>query len=265
MSVVEVMGGARRHPYRRIVAAGLSATLLVLMTACSSSGGGTGGLAGAGTSSAPVATTPATTPGTPSTTPPTNAPASHSYPTNYFAAILAAWKAHDTAYLTLLTNASTAAQIFGYGNINQTWTGTGSQGAAGSSYESFYNNAGDWLTLRSTNQDTTSKTWHAGSVNAWDKMTFPADANAYVKRFIDAWINGNVARMSLLSNSTMAAQFTGMSAKPDSSYTTSSHGAASGHSYYEVKDPSISLDITLQLANQFVGSEHAIESCYSGC
>jgi len=262
MSVVEVMGGARRHLNRRIVAAGLSATLLVLMSACSSSGG-SGGLAGAGTSSAPVATTPATTPG--STTRPTNAPASHSYPSNYFAAILAAWKAHDTAYLTLLTNASTATQLYGFGNINQTWTGTGSQGAAGSTYESFYNNAGDWLTLRSTNQDTTSKTWHAGSINNWDKMTFPSDANAYVKRFVDAWINGNVARMSLLSNATMAAQFTAMSTKPDSSYTTSSHGAAAGHSYYEVKDPSISLDITLQVANQFVGAEHAIENCYSGC
>jgi hypothetical protein len=262
MSFVEVAaGGARRHAYRRIAAAGVSVTLLALMAACTSSSGGSGGLAGPSASSAPAVTTPAT----PSpTVPPTAAPTSHSYPSNYFAAILAAWKAHDTAYLTLLTSASTANQIYGFGNVNQTWTDTGTQGAMGTTYDGFYNNAGDWLILRITNQDIAAHKWHAGGVNQWDKMTFPSDATAYVKRFIDAWINGNRTRMALLSNQSLATQFTGMSSKPDASYTTSFEGTA-GHIYIGVKNPANSIDVTLVVLTQALGGEHAIESCYSGC
>ncbi len=255
--------------YRRVASLGVGVALVVALTGCGSTSapGGAGGLAGSSPSASPVVTATATTPApvvtvTATVTP--TATGTPAYPSDYFAAILAAWKAHDTAYLTLLTNASTASQLYGFGNINQTWTGTGANGAAGSTYEQFFNTAGDWLTLRTTNQETSAKHWHAGGVSAWDQMTFPTDPATYVKHFVDAWINGNTARMKLLSSTSLTSQFTAMSTKPDFDYTTTTDGAA-GHTYVEVKEASAGIDFTLAVVNQTLGHEHAIESCYSGC
>ncbi len=256
------------NPLRTVALAGTCMALLVALSACASSGSGGSSALSPGDSAGPsssAASSPApavTVTQTVSATP--TAPASHTYPSDYFAAILAAWKAHDQAYLALLTNDATATQIFGYGNINQTWHGTGSQGAMGSSYESFYNAAGDWIVLRVTNQELSAKQYHAGSVNQWDQMTFPTDAVTYAKHFIDALVNGNPARMTLLSSTTITAQFAGLAHKPDLNYTTSSQGAA-GTTYVEIKETSIPFDVTIAVTNQTLGHQHAISACQMGC
>ncbi len=252
--------------FRHFAVVGVGVALVVSLAGCTSkAGGGSGALSGGASPSAAVSApaSPAPVVTVTATVTPT-APATPAYPADYFAAILGAWKAHDTAYLTLLTDATTASKFFGFGNINQTWTGTGANGAAGSTYQSFFNNAGDWLTLRLVNQETSAKHWHAGSINAWDQMTFPNDPVVYVRHFVDAWINGNTARMKLLSSAALTSEFTGMSSKPDLSYTATGDGAA-GHTYVEVKETSAGFDVTLEVLNMNVGKHNAIESCFSGC
>jgi hypothetical protein len=263
---------------RRIAAAGIGVTLLVTLAACTSKSGGTGalsGVPGASTSasagaSAPAPESPSPVPAvtvtvTPSA-PTTTAPAKPAYPADYFAAILAAWKAHNTSYLTLLTSAATTAQLYGYGNINQTWHSLGTDGAMGTNYGTYYNNGGDQITLRSVNQETSAKHWHAASVENWDKMTFPTNPVAYVKRFVDGWIAGNKARMTLLSNATMTAQILAITPVPGT-YTVGSApgGGTAGHSHVEIKDPAASLDITLAVVSINPGAEHEIDNCDSGC
>jgi hypothetical protein len=260
-----------RSSHRMFSAVAVSATVVLALTACaSSSPTGSGALAGAsasaGTSTAPSGTASAG----PTATPATATPASHPYPSNYGAAVLAAWKAHDTAYLTQLTSATIANQLYGYGNINQVWTGldgpTGS-GAAGSSYWEYYNAAGDWIRLKTDNVQTGAHQWHAGTVDLWDQMTFPSDPEQYVKRFIDGWIDGNVARMKLLSSTAVTAQFNAISARPDSSYTVSENpgGGAAGSQYFDVKETDPAFAVTIQVTSQFLGHEHAIAGCQTGC
>ena len=137
----------------------------------------------------------------------------------------------------------------------------------GSSYGSFYNDGGDWIVLRTINAMTSAHQWHAGSVQTWDVMTFPSDATTYVKHFVDAWINGNKARMGLLANTTLASQFLAMSNKPDASYTVGPNpgGSSAGHQHIEVKEPSLSIDFDLAVVNMYLGQHHAIDACDMGC
>ena len=58
--------------------------------------------------------------------------------------------------------------------------------------------------------------------------------------------------------------FTALPNKPDESYTATGDGAA-GHTYVDIKEASAGVDVTLAVVNMYVGQEHAIESCYSGC
>jgi hypothetical protein len=250
----------------------VSAALALALAACTSSSvGGTGSLANgapsAGTSASAPGAGASSTPAAPTTHPTTAAPTSHAYPSDYAGAILAAWKAHDTAYLTLLTSASTANQLYGFGDINQVWTRLAGSGAAGSTFWQCYNAAGDWIVFQTNNVSTGAHTWHAGHVSTWDQMTFPDDPNQYVKHFVDAWLNGNVARMKLLSSATVTAQFTSKSSKPDFSYTVAAApgGGAAGSQYIEAKEADPAFDVTLQLISQFLGHEHAIAACQSGC
>jgi hypothetical protein len=261
------------------VAVTLCAAVLMALSACTAStASGSGGLAAGGASANPTAapsvggsaSATATSAGTPTATPTTQPPATHTYPSDYGAAILAAWKAHDTAYLTLLTTATIANQIYAFGDINQVWTsldGTGGSGAAGTTYWEFYNNAGDYIRFRTGNVATGAHQWHAGSVDLWDQMTFPSDPELYVKRFVDGWIDGNVARMKLLSNDAITAQFNAITARPDLSYTVAEApgGAAAGSQYFDVTETDPSFHVTIQVTSQFLGHEHAIASCQSGC
>ncbi|HEY1488284.1 MAG TPA: hypothetical protein VGF84_19405 [Micromonosporaceae bacterium] len=257
-----------------IGAAAIGVILALALAACSSSStGGAGGLSAGSAGSAPASTGPSTGSGAPTVpatapaTPPASvAPSTHPYPSDYAGAILAAWKAHDTAYLTLLTNSTTATKLYGYGNINQVWTRSPGSGAAGHTYWQAYNQAGDWIVLRTPNLLPSQHQWHIGEVYTWDQMTFPNDPVQYVKRFVNGWLDGNVARMKLLSSTTLTTQIQGLSTQPEPGYfTVTDTGGAAGHSYVEVKDATVSFDITLQLVNANVGHHNAIESCYAGC
>jgi len=257
---------------RRVAIAVAGLALAASLAACTSTSadGGSGSLAGSGSSPAPVASGAPAPSGAPSTpvgtgkpagAPSTGStkPATHAYPSDYAAAILGAWKAHDTAYLTQLTSAAIANQLYGYGNINQTWTALPAQGAAGSTFAQFYNAAGDWINIQIGNEATSEHQWHAGRISEWDKMTFPTDPVVYAKHFVVAWQNGNVARMKLLGSASLASQFQAMTQKPGPDFTATGDGAM-GHTYVEIKDPDdASIDITLEVSNQQVGHAGAIE------
>ena len=229
---------------------------------------GVGAASGIGSAgSSPGASTESATGGpTPSTSHhASSAPPSHAYPSDYARAILTAWGGHDTSYLTLLTNTSTKNQLYGYGSLDQHWTLASSQGATGSSYASFFNRDGDWIVLRSINAQTAAHQWHAGSVDTWSKISYPSDPTAYVKYYMDAYVDGNAARMTKLGNQTMTTHFAGLSSKPDSGYTLGTPDGTAGHTHIEVTESSASFDVIFRLANQSLGQAGAIEGCDSGC
>ena len=273
---------APRRRFGRLATVVAVAGLAVTLGACANASG-SGSLTGAGTSgqpgvgapgagssatglpATPIASTPATGGGSGSGSTTGGTPATHPYPSDYFGAILTAWNNHDTAYLTLLTSTATRNQLYGLGNINKHWTLVSSEGAMGSSYGSFYNAGGDWIVLRTINDATSQHQWHAGTVQTWDVMTFPHDATTYVKHFVDAWINGNQARMTLLANASITSTFMAMSNKPDFSYTTGTPDGTAGHTHIEVTEPSLSIDFDLAVVNASIGLHHAIDACDLGC
>lgn len=224
---------------------------------------GLSGAPSAGATSTPAATsTPTATPSTPATS-----AAPPPYPSDYAQAILAAWAAHSHARLTLLMNATDATHLLAIGDPDRHWTSVmGAGGAAGSSYPTYYNNSGDYLVLQLNNQDLATRTYHAGRLNLWDPITYPNDASAYTKEFVNGWINGNKARMIKLSSASVTSQFLALTT-PDFSYTMGAApgGSDAGHEYIEVKEASVSLDATLKVADPLLGGAHAIEACYSGC
>jgi hypothetical protein len=195
----------------------------------------------------------------------TSAPASHPYPSDYARAILTAWAAHDTSYLTLLTNGSTKTQLYGYGSLDQHWTLASSQGATGSSYASFFNRDGDWIVLRSINEQTATHQWHAGSIQTWSKISYPSDPTAYVKYYMDAYVDGNAARMTKLGSQAMTTHFIGLSSKPDSGYSIGTPDGTAGHTHIEVTESSVSFDVVFRVVDQDLGLAGAIEGCDSGC
>jgi hypothetical protein len=172
----------------------LAAVAALAVAGCTSSGPGstptasaaatvTGGATG-GASANPRAVTPAPT----------------GYPSDaqaYAQAALAAWSAGDQARLDQLRDP--ANQIFqtisspAYDHHFQVYQ---CQGAAGSSYCDVFNNAGDQLRLRLSNELLGHP--HALVSGDFQPITFPADMRAYAQEALDAWLSHNTTRIGLL-------------------------------------------------------------------
>ncbi|HEY7175741.1 MAG TPA: hypothetical protein VH442_12560, partial [Micromonosporaceae bacterium] len=124
-----------------------AAVLALSVAACNRAATGTGVL-GAASNPSPGFGAVSGAPSTGTTTlaptvPTTKASATaRPYPSDYARAILTAWAARDTSYLTLLTGTATKTQLYGIGTIDQHWTLANSQGATGSSYSAFFNRDG---------------------------------------------------------------------------------------------------------------------------
>ncbi len=269
-----------RHNYRsaarNLTALAVTAAATVMMAGCGSSApSGTGALAstsespmpGASASASPAGSATPTATSTPTSGAATKTSTATPYPSNYAQAILNAWKAKDSARLTLLTSSTTAHHmISGLGSVNQHWTHIRDDGAMGSTYASYYNSAGDLLVLRLVNATMAAHKYHAGTLDTYDKMSYPSDPTAYVKKFVDGWIDGNVARMRLLSGSGVTNHFLTLTT-PDSSYTVgpAPQGGAAGTDPIEIKEASVSLDQTVKVAFPVLGGPHAIEDCLPTC
>lgn len=198
---------------------------------------------------------PTVTPSTPST------PATHTYPSDYPLAVLTAWGARDHAYLALLTSTSAANLMFGWGNINTHWTYATSEGAAGSDYTSYFNNGGDYITIRTANPMTSQHQWHAATIQTWDQMKFPAGPTDYAKELVSGWMTGNRARMDYLGTSALTIQLQGMT-PPGPSYTATYNATTKE---VEIQDPSTSTDISFIVDPTKLSHHNAITGCDIGC
>jgi hypothetical protein len=121
------------------------------------------------------------------------------YPNNaraYAEAVLTAWRQRNTARLGQLTTPEVYEQIVEIpGPPDLTWAYWRCDGAAGSSYCQFFNNDGDAIVLRVSNQ-------LLGKQRAVNEVRYPyfeTDGIAYVREFVEAWRLGHRKRMQSLA------------------------------------------------------------------
>ncbi len=204
----------------------------------SSSGPGGVGVIGAGPTESPSA-----------------APAS--YPTNadaYAQAVVAAWQTDPNGALTDLTSAQAQEQLIQIpGPLDMNWHFAMCDGAAGSSYCTFFNDDGDRLRLQLTNA-LLGQAHAAVGVNL-EQTEYPSAAEAYVTAFIEAWQQGNRWRMAALSNDNEVEYFTHYT-PPAPGYDLCSDGAA-GSTYVHVYNGD-GLSYLIQVSNSKLGQAHAI-------
>jgi hypothetical protein len=116
----------------------------------------------------------------------------------FAAQFMKAWLACDTAALKSLTTADAYNQVvkIGVPKLDMTWSYVQCDGAMGSSYCTYRNKLGSDVILRLRN-DATS---HMITEVKLDPTIYQADALAYAKEFVDAFVNHNTPRMLALSS-----------------------------------------------------------------
>ena len=96
-------------------------------------------------------------------------------------------------------------------------------------------------------------------------MTFPSTATAYTKKYVDAWISGNNARLRLLGTSGMITLLSEKTT-PTADYTLGApFSTGPDEVEVEVKDTTTSLDISVIIDTTKLGHQHAIGGCDIGC
>lgn len=184
-----------------------------------------------------------------------------SYPSDakaYAEAVLAAWKNGDATTLAALTSSGVPAKYTGLSpQPNKTWHYSRCEGAAGSSYCIFFNDNGDKITVRLTNQ--TLGAAHANSDMTFDKTSYPTTAVAYVKAFTDAWQDGNTWRMTALSKAdgSLTSYFTHYT-PPDVGYLVCDDGGGAAGSTFVHLYNHVGLNYFIQVSNPALGQPHAI-------
>jgi hypothetical protein len=130
--------------------------------------------------------------------PAANAP---TYPTDadtYAKAAVTAWLHGDQARLDQLRDpGNQILHSVGLGDYDKNYTFQDCQGAAGSSYCTFFNAVGDVLVLQLSNPLLGAP--HAIVHGTFDPLTFPDDMKAYAQECLDAWRAGNLARVGFLT------------------------------------------------------------------
>lgn len=155
----------------------------------------------------------------------------------YAQAALTAWAGGDTNRVDQLRDAG--ANIFATlsaGNYDKQFALRSCQVAGGSSYCIFYNDAGDELTLRVSNERLGQP--HAIMDGSFQPITFPTDMQAYAQECLDAWKAGNFARISLLTTTDARNHLNAINpAFRSTSWTFVDSQGAAGSSYLAWRDP----------------------------
>jgi hypothetical protein len=199
----------------------------------------------------PTETTATTTPAT-STAPP--APGYPDGARQYAEAVLAAWKAKALQTLANLATAQVHEQIIEIPMpVNMNWHYSQCDGAAGSTYCTFFNDPGDKFVLKLTNALLGKP--HAAVGVQLDQTEYPSSATAYVKAFIAAWQEGNRWRMLELANQAEVDYFTHYT-PPAPGYLTCNDGAA-GSTYVRVYNAD-GLNYAIRVINAQLSKPHAI-------
>ena len=219
-----------------ILVVAAAAALAVAGCTNSSGSGGSGGSAsatpggtgGGGGGSSPNATGGPATAGT------------AGYPTSaqdYAQAALTAWAAGDQARLDQLRDgANQIFQTISSPSYDHHFQLSQCEGAAGSSYCKVFNNVGDELDLRLTNQLLGSP--HAVVSGEFHPITFPGDAREYAQEALDAWIAHNTARVGLLLTPDAVTHLNAIAASHQADgWTFSDSQGAAGSSYLAWANP----------------------------
>jgi hypothetical protein len=192
--------------------------------------------------------------GQPSPAPPS--PAAASYPSDalaYAKAAINAWLAGDHARLAQLSSPGVVSSFGSVpGQPDRHWHGADCEGAAGSSYCPFFNNNGDRLLIRLSNQSLGAP--HAVSEETFQATTYPATADAYVTEFLKAWQESNTYRMRALSTDTVTSYFVHYT--PQQAWTLADEGTA-GHTHVHITNTD-GFDQTVDVTNQDLKAPHAI-------
>jgi hypothetical protein len=144
----------------------------------------------------------------------------------YATETVTAWRQGDHARLAQLNDASdTVFATLDAGDYNKQFTLYRCDGAAGSSYCTFYNAVGDTLILRLQNQRLGQA--HAVIEGQWHPITFPVDLRAYAEEAITAWSGHN----------TTAVFGVVPAALRDTSWTFNHEEGAAGHRIEVFLDP----------------------------
>jgi hypothetical protein len=198
-----------------------------LTLAACTSGGSSGSSAGPGGASAgPGATSPEASA--------TNHGAAIGFATSaeeYTKQAVAAWSSGDTARLDQLRDPGAA--VFGTlsaGDIDRHFTLYQCQGAAGSTYCTYYNNAGDELRLQLSNPLLGQA--HAIVGGDFHPITFPSDERAYAQETLDAWLAHNDPRITLLCTGDAATHLNAIPGSHRSDAWTFDHSEGAAGSFY---------------------------------
>ncbi len=174
-------------------------------------------------------------------------------PRAYAEAVLSAWGGQQSARLADLTTVQANQKITAIpGPPNKHWTFVECQGAAGSSFCKFYNDSGDTILLRLTNEQ-------LGSAHATTDATLgglPADGVAYAREFVDAWQRADRTRMLQLSVPKVVDAVVEMAAAPKSPLYSIVAGGG-GLVVVRVRTRE-GFSIDLQIGTTLLGQQHAI-------
>lgn len=221
--------GSHRPRHATVLAVGACA--LALAAGCTT-GGATA--TGPATSATPAPTGAGTGTGTATGAPPAGGPSA--LPTTadgYSRLAIAAWRSHDPGELgTLNAPSDTVFQTLNAGNYNPDFdTLYMCDGAAGSTYCTYYNAVGDSLRLQLRNDLVGHP--HAIVGGAFTPITFPTDYQAYAKEALDDWVSRDTAAVALLTGKPGDSAFTGVPAavRTEDWNFVRTDGAA-GHEYY---------------------------------
>jgi hypothetical protein len=162
------------------------------------------------------------------------------YPTDgqaYAEAALAAWGEHDQARLDQMRDpGNTIFQTISSPAYDQHFQLDHCSGAAGSTYCSVYNNAGDDLELRLNNQMLGGP--RAVVSGEFRPITFPTDMQAYAQEALDAWLAHNPARISYLLTSDAVTHLNAIASSHQADgWTFSDSQGAAGSSYLSWRNP----------------------------
>jgi predicted lipid-binding transport protein (Tim44 family) len=252
MSTVRTPTAGHRTGIRRTAA--LAAVLLAGVLAASGCGptddDPPAGQSAGGLGTAP---TPATTAAGPGDQGQPAAPPPATYPDTaraYAEAIVSAWVTPDVHRLADLTNAQVNDQLLQIpGPPSPDWTFIECDLGH---YCSFYNSNGDLLNLLIPAASV--GTAQAAAQVSYNETTYPTDAVDYVREFVGAWQNGNVARMHKLALPEVVEVFDGITPAAVSAYG-SFHIAPS---LLGVMISGVGYEVEVHVRMMFLGAPQAI-------
>lgn len=192
---------------------------------------------------------------TPTTTSTTSTPKPPTYPKTaqgYTQAALDAYVKGNDTRLGLLSNIGAKINFDNIHPTNSHWHYHTCEGAAGSSYCTFDNDNGDRVQMQVDNA-TLGKP-HAIVDVVLDATEYGASADGVVNTFMQAWHDGNVYRMKILSSAAVTSYFTHYT--PQESWTLADDSGA-GHTHVRITN-SDGFDQTVDVTNSKIGSAHSI-------